>query len=134
MPFIAPIIGSLGFIGQIAIGVGLNLISNALAKKKRRKASQENSLGGTHLNIAYGGAQPREIGVGLFATAGQEIFACAFGGANKTFARVVQLSDFCIHSVARILIGKGEVESSILSRGTIKIIENQSIVFIVMII
>jgi len=40
----------------------------------------------------------------VFATAGQEIFACAFGGANKTFARVVQLSDFCIDSVTRILI------------------------------
>jgi len=118
MPFLAPIIGaiagafgaiggfigSMGFIGKIVIGIGLNLISNAIAKKKRRKASQDKSLGGTNLNITYGGAQPREIGVGLFATAGQEIFACAFGEANKTFARVIQLSDFCIDSVSRILI------------------------------
>jgi len=118
MAFLAPIIGaiagaigaagafigSLGIIGQIVVGVGLNLIGNALAKKKRRSNQKENRLGGTNLNIAYGGAHPREVGVGLFATAGQEIFACAFGQANKTFARVVQLSDFAIDGVSRILI------------------------------
>jgi len=115
MPFLAPVVGavasaataigtfiaSMGFVGQMLVGIGLNLVGNMLAKKKR---GQNNNLGGTNLNLSYGGAQGRQIGVGLYATAGQEIFACAYGEANKTFARVVQLSDFTIDSVSRVLI------------------------------
>jgi len=116
MPFLAPVvgaiasaasaiggfIGAMGFVGQMLVGIGLNLVGNALAKKRQR--GQNTNLGGTNLNISYGGAQGRQIGVGLFATAGQEIFAAAFGEANKTFVRVVQLSDFAIDGVSRVLI------------------------------
>jgi len=116
MPFLAPVvgaiasaataiggfIGAMGIFGQIAVGIGLNLVGAALQKKRQRR--DNSNLGGTNLNISYGGAQGRQIGVGLFATAGHEMFAAAFGEANKIFVRVVQLSDFTIDSVSRVLI------------------------------
>lgn len=120
MAFVAPLIsaissaiasaatfmGRLGWVGKVAFTIGFNTIGNLLTKKKAKKRSKNNDtqLGGTNLTFTSGGAKPREIGVGLFATAGQEIFACAFGDGNKTLARVIQLSDFLITSVTRILI------------------------------
>ena len=120
MAFIAPIIGaissavagvagflgSLGFVGRAVITVGFNVIERLLTKKKSRKGSKtsDSPLSGTSLTVTYGGSKPREIGVGLFATAGQELFTCAFGDGNKTLARVLLLSDFYIHAVTRVLI------------------------------
>lgn len=120
MAFIAPIIGaissavagvagflgSLGFVGRAVISVGFNVIAGLLTKKKSKKSSKasDSQLSGTSLTVTYGGSKPREIGVGLFAVAGQELFTCAFGDGNKTLARVLLLSDFYINKVTRVLI------------------------------
>ena len=120
MAFIAPIIGaissavagvagflgSLGFVGRAVISVGFNVIAGLLTKKKSKKSSKasDSQLSGTSLTVTYGGSKPREIGVGLFAVAGQEVFTCAFGDGNKTLARVLLLSDFYINKVTRVLI------------------------------
>lgn len=120
MAFIAPIIGaissalagvatflgSLGWVGQTVAAVTFNAIGNAMMKKKTKKSSKVSDalLSGTSLTFTSGGAKPREIGVGLFAVAGQELFTCAFGDGNKTLARVLLLSDFRIIGITRILI------------------------------
>lgn len=101
----ATMLGGLGWLGKTAVAIGFNIVGNALTKKKAKKSKQsETQQSGTSLNVTYGGARSREIGVGLFATAGQEVYTGAFGEANKTYVRVLQLSDFRISRVTRVLV------------------------------
>jgi len=94
-------IAGLGSVGRLLIGVGLQLAANTLRKKK---SAGGGAITGTRLQVSYGGSHARETGVGLFATAGQEILKVAFGQANKTLAKVYLLSDFPIDSIARVAI------------------------------
>jgi len=94
-------IAGLGSVGRLLIGVGLQLAANTLRKKK---SAGGGAITGTRLQVGYGGSHAREIGAGLFATAGQEVLKVAFGKANKTLAKVYLLSDFPIDSIARVAI------------------------------
>lgn len=101
---IGSFIGSLGFVGRAAISIGMNMAVDALSKK-RNKRGQKTDQAGTQLSYTAGGSQPRTIGVGLFATAGQDISPpLAFGEANKTAVKIFKLSDFRIDGVNRVAI------------------------------
>ena len=87
---------------KLLAGIGLQLGASKLAKKKQKKAS---SGGGTKLEAQIGGSQPREIGSGLFATAGQDISTpFTFGKENRMAVKVIMLSDFRIDGINRVAI------------------------------
>ena len=108
---IAGVIGGAGsFFGnplvKIAGGIALQMLgSKAKKKKKKSSSSSSKQASGTQLDTTVGGSQSREIGTGLFATAGQEISpAITFGPENKTAVKVILLSDFRIDGVNRVAI------------------------------
>ena len=115
MPFLAPVIGAvvstvgaaasfiggLGFVGKAVIGIGLQLAANAIAKKQQKTSNEPR---GTQLEVQYGGSEPRQIGVGLFATAGQDVYTNTFGKANVFITKVFELSDFPISGVSRVAV------------------------------
>lgn len=117
MPFLAPaiaaigsavagaaaFIGGLGAIGQAVIGIGLSLVSSAL-KKKEKGSSEPAGPTGTKLDVQYGAALPREIGLGLFAVAGHDIYTNTFGSSNKEISKVFILSDFRIDGVEQVAV------------------------------
>jgi uncharacterized coiled-coil protein SlyX len=112
MPFLAPAIGaigtaiagaasfvgSLGAIGQLAIGLGLSLVRAAFTKKPDAAPT------GTKLDVQYGADLAREIGLGLFAVAGHDVFTNTSGKSNKFISKVFVLSDFRIDGLERIAV------------------------------
>lgn len=112
------IVSAVGAIASV-IGAGGSLFTNPLVKilggiglqwlgrkaSKKGKKSNRSEASGTRLETTVGGSQSREIGSGLFATAGQEISpAITFGKENKTAVKVIILSDFRIDGVNRVAI------------------------------
>ena len=89
---------------KILGGIGLQLLGRKYSNKGK-KSKQSSEASGTRLETTFGGSQSREIGSGLFATAGQEISpAITFGKENKTAVKVIILSDFRIDGVNRVAI------------------------------
>lgn len=89
---------------KILGGIGLQLLGRKLSNKGK-KSNRSSEASGTRLETTVGGSQSREIGSGLFATAGQEISpAITFGKENKTAVKVIILSDFRIDGVNRVAI------------------------------
>ena len=83
----------------------MQLLGSKAKKKKKSSSSSSKQASGTQLDTTVGGSQSREIGTGLFATAGQGISpAITFGPENKTAVKVILLSDFLIDGVNRVAI------------------------------
>lgn len=120
MPFLAPVIagigtalagaasfiGGLGFVGQAVLGLGLSLVKGAFAKKPEQGPT------GTKLDVQYGADRPREIGLGLFAVAGHDVFTNTSGKSNKLISKVFGISDFRIDGIERVAVN-GEYVSLI---------------------
>lgn len=89
-------------LGQIILGVGLQLAGSLLAKAKKPPAF------GVRTQVAVGGGQPLSFMTGTGATAGSRVYAGTWGSAGKTpnafFSDVVQLSDLPIAALDAIFV------------------------------
>ncbi|KAB0682015.1 phage tail protein [Aureimonas leprariae] len=95
----ASFLGGLGAFGRAIVGIGLSLAAKAFQKKPKVK-----TVGGTKLDVQYGSDQPREIGLGLFAVAGHDVYTNTYGKANKYISKVFVLSDFRIDGLERLAV------------------------------
>ncbi len=97
---VASFIGGLGFIGKLAIGIGLNLAASALMKRKQ----QAPEPAGVKIQTEYGADVPRQVACGLVGIAGHEVHVNTFGNDNGWLQDVYQLSDYPCTSLERVAI------------------------------
>lgn len=99
--FLAPILGSA--IGQMAIGLGLNLIVAKMEKRAAKKAQQQ--AGGTQFDREYGENTSRKAACGPVGIAGQDCYVNTYGEANRNLEQIYQFSDFPCDGLAKIWAG-----------------------------
>lgn len=97
---VASFIGGLGFIGKLAIGIGLNLAVSALMKRKQQVPEPT----GVKVQTEYGADVPRQVACGLVGIAGHEVHVNTFGKDNGWLQDVYQLSDYPCASLERVAI------------------------------
>lgn len=97
---VASFIGGLGFIGKLAIGIGLNLAASALMKRKQQAPEPS----GVKIQTEYGADVPRQVACGLVGIAGHEVHVNTFGNDNGWLQDVYQLSDYPCTSLERVAI------------------------------
>jgi len=97
---VASFIGGLGFIGKLAIGIGLNLAASALMKRKQQAPEPS----GVKIQTEYGADVPRQVACGLVGIAGHEVYVNTFGNDNGWLQDVYQLSDYPCTSLERVAI------------------------------
>src|SRR5687768_16684598 len=101
---ISTFIGGLGtggaFVLKTAVGVGLNLLAQAIAGKPQKPKF---SINGT---LQRGGDLSRTFIIGKTATAGSLVYANTWGRPNKTpneyLTQVVALSDYPVNGLAEL--------------------------------
>ncbi|WPZ13266.1 phage tail protein [Nitratireductor rhodophyticola] len=97
---VASFIGGLGFIGKLAIGIGLNLAASALMKRKQQAPEPT----GVKIQTEYGADVPRQVACGLVGIAGHEVHVNTYGNDNGWLQDVYQLSDYPCTSLERVAI------------------------------
>ncbi|MBB5041923.1 phage tail protein [Shinella fusca] len=114
MPFLAPVfgavstfIGSLGIVGKLVLGIGLQLISAKLQKNRAKKVEQQ--AGGVQFERQYGENVSRQVACGRVGIAGHDCYVNTYGDANKRLQQVYALSDFPCDGLSRIWAGGKEL-------------------------
>ncbi|WP_349366787.1 MAG: phage tail protein [Nitratireductor rhodophyticola] len=97
---VASFIGGLGFIGKLAIGIGLNLAASELMKRKQQAPEPT----GVKIQTEYGADVPRQVACGLVGIAGHEVHVNTYGNDNGWLQDVYQLSDYPCTSLERVAI------------------------------
>lgn len=105
------------FLIQISIGIGLSVVAAKIQQKQAQQAQQPalarvqdvpqptlEESGGAIIDVEYGEAGPRRVAIGKCAVRGLAVYDNAFGEANKTFQRVLKLSDFYTTALTRVAI------------------------------
>jgi hypothetical protein len=112
MPFLAPIVtavvgfvGSIGFIGQAILGIGLNLLVGKLTSKKR----DQPAVAGTQFERQYGENTSRKVACGRVGIAGHDCYVNTFGSANKYIEQVYAFSDFPCDALVKVWAGGTEL-------------------------
>lgn len=114
MPFIGAAIGAiagaigavgsfitgLGFIGKLALGIGLNLAASYLQRRKQERPEPT----GVQIQTQYGADVPRQVAMGLVGIAGHECHVNAYGSDNKWLQDVYQVSDYYCSDLSRVAI------------------------------
>ncbi len=95
---VASFVGSLGFIGQVALSFGLNWAAQAL----RGNQEQTAPAAGVSYDVEYGANNPRKVACGLVAMPGQEMYNNTHGESNKWWQRVYKLSDLPVDGLSRV--------------------------------
>ncbi|MDQ1183589.1 phage tail protein [Agrobacterium larrymoorei] len=103
--FFAPILGSA--IGQMAIGLGLNLIVAKMEKRAAKKAQSQ--AGGTQFDREYGENTSRKAACGPVGIAGQDCYVNTYGDANKNLEQIYQFSDFPCDGLSKIWAGGSQL-------------------------
>lgn len=113
MPFLAPVLGAaIGgvaatAIGQAVIGVGLSVAAGYAARAIAPKPQQRGAAG-HRLNLRYDPNAPREIGVGLFASAGSLGYRNVYG--NQDWTEILHVtSDYTSDGLERVFVAGKEV-------------------------
>lgn len=96
MGFLAPVIvgaigltGSAALIGEAVIGIGLSFGLGAIAKKLQAKSSSSAAALGTQLSLSYDPNGPRQIGVGICASAGTLTYHNTYGPNGNDYVQLV---------------------------------------------
>ena len=117
MPFLAPLagavstfIGSLGIVGKLVLGIGLQLISAKLQKNRAKKVEQQ--AGGVQFERQYGENVSRQVACGRVGIAGHDCYVNTYGDANKRLQQVFALSDFPCDGLAKIWAGGKQLSLS----------------------
>jgi hypothetical protein len=113
MPFLAPIIASIGtwwagtaigsflatigLTGKVLLTIGLNiaaaLIQRALVKKPQ---------GGVQFERQYGADVPRTVAIGKVGLAGHDCYINTFGSSNKFLQQIYVIADYPCDSLSRV--------------------------------
>lgn len=97
-------IGGLGAFGKLAIGIGLNIASAALLKKKNNAALGADLPRGVVIQHEFGGDVGRKVACGLVGVAGHDVHVNTFGPSNGTLQQVYVLSDYPSDGLSRVAI------------------------------
>ena len=109
MAFLAPVLGAAiggvaaSAVGQAVIGVGLSVAAGYAARTLAPKPQQRGAAG-HRLNLRHDPNAPREIGVGLFATAGSLVYRNVFGQQDYTEIAYA-VSDFPCSGLVGLIVG-----------------------------
>lgn len=128
MPFLAPIVegivaigaavssfvAGVGIIGQgiIMAGVGIAasyLISALTPKPQTDNSASTSAVGGVNFERDYGTNVSRQVGCGLFALAGHDVYVNTFADANARIQQIYVVSDFPCTALTAIWIGGTQV-------------------------
>lgn len=114
MTFLAPLvgavstfIGSLGIVGKLVLGIGLQLISAKIQKSRAKKA--EPQAGGVQFERQYGENVPRQVACGRVGVAGHDCYVNTYGGANGSYQQVYAFSDFPCDGLEKVWAGGKEL-------------------------
>lgn len=117
MSFLAPVFGaigsffgSLGIVGKLVLGIGLQLISAKLQKNRAKKVEQQ--AGGVQFERQYGENVSRQVACGRVGIAGHDCYVNTYGDANKRLQQVFALSDFPCDGLAKIWAGGKQLSLS----------------------
>ncbi|CDZ43201.1 Phage tail fiber protein [Neorhizobium galegae bv. officinalis] len=110
MGFLAPVFtvigGFLGSgLGQMVVGLGLNLIVSKIEKDRAKKAQKAASGGGTQFDRDYGENVSRKVLCGLVGVAGHDCYVNTYGPANQSLEQVYVFSDFPCDGLSKIWAG-----------------------------
>lgn len=107
MPFLAPLvgaittaIGSIGIVGKLALGIGLQLVSAKMEQRRAKKAQQ--AAAGVQFERQYGENVPRQVACGRVGMAGHDCYVNTYGSANSFYQQVYAFSDFPCDGLSRI--------------------------------
>lgn len=120
MPFIIPVVEAVvaigaavgsfvagaGIIGQGLIMAGIGIASSYLISALTPKPQTDaNQVGGVNFQRDYGTNVPRQVGCGLFALAGHDIYVNTFNPSNRTLQQVYVVSDYPVTALTRVWAG-----------------------------
>lgn len=107
MPFLAPLVGaittavaSIGIVGQLALGLGLQFVAAKIEKSRAKKAQQQ--AGGVQFERQYGENVPRQVACGRIGIAGHDCYVNTYGNANNVLQQVYAFSDFPCDGLAKV--------------------------------
>ncbi|MHC5307498.1 phage tail protein [Bartonella sp. LJL80] len=99
-----------GALLRVVLGVGLSLLGQTLAGKKKKQSEQSGVRG----EIAGGGDLPRSILLGRICTAGSLVYANTWGRASKTpnayVTQVIALADHRIKGISALWVNGEPVD------------------------
>ena len=107
MPFLAPLVGavttaisSIGILGQLALGIGLQFVSASIEKRRAKKAAAASA--GVQFERQYGETVPRQVACGRVGIAGHDAYVNSYGNANNVLQQLYVFSDFPCDGLVRV--------------------------------